>query len=180
MSKFPAMDSHYFQVMNKRDQIQTNGTRLYFAYSTILDQAAFQEWAIQHSYQFFTLPEGKVAQAPDMDLVFDFPSRWWGGLVAGLTDKKDSSVYGVLFEITDKDWPIIQHKEGAITGMCIEKSVQVNVGGQTVTATAFVTNPQRAQTEGEISHRFIAALVQGATASGLPADYVKKLNSFLK
>src|SRR3712207_6937317 len=45
-----------------------------FAYSTILDRAAFEEWRAQHSYDFFELPEGKLAEALDVDLVYDFPS----------------------------------------------------------------------------------------------------------
>ena len=45
--------------------------RLYFAYSTILDRAAFDEWRLQHSYGDFVLPSGRLAEAADVDLVFD-------------------------------------------------------------------------------------------------------------
>ncbi len=48
-----------------------------------------------------------------------------------------------LFEIAEKDWPIIQHKEGAVTGMCVEKAVTVKVGGKTVQATAFAVQSTR-------------------------------------
>ena len=115
------MDSHYEQVMRARQSSDGAPSRLYFAYSTILDRAAFEEWRAQHSYEFFDLPEGQLAEAVDVDLVFDFPSRWWGGRVAGLVDKPGSSIFGRLFEITGQDWPIIQHKEGAITNMCVER-----------------------------------------------------------
>ncbi len=171
------MDSHYHQVMGARDKITENGTRLYFAYSTVLDRAAFEEWRDEHSYQFFNLPEGKLAQAVGVDLVFDFPSRWWGGRVAGLVDKKDSVIFGRLFEISAKDWPIVQHKEGAVTGMCIERPIQVLVDGKTIEATAFTTSPQRASDLGPISAGFVEALVRGAEQSGLPQDYIQKLKS---
>lgn len=181
------MDAHYHQVMKKREEAAESGSRLYFAYSTILDMEAFKEWAEQHSYQFFKLPPGKVAKVLDHDLVFDFSSRWWGGLVAGLADKKGAEVYGMLFEIPNKDWPIVQHKEGFITQMCVEKQVKVQIldstgGGapQEIMATAFVTNPQRAQTQGEISKNFIHAIIQGAKASKLPANYVQRLEAYLK
>ncbi len=181
------MDAHYHQVMKKREEAQATGTRLYFAYSTILDMEAFKEWAEQHSYQFFKLPAGQVAKVLDHDLVFDFASRWWGGLVAGLTEKNGAEVYGMLFEIPNKDWPVVQHKEGFITQMCIEKEVKVqildaagNATSQQVTATAFVTNPQRAQTQGEISKNFIHAIIQGAKASRLPSSYIQKLEGYLK
>ena len=91
------MDSHYDQVMKARSTAVTAETKLYFAYSTILDRAAFVEWRGQHGYDFFDLPEGKLAEALDVDLIYDFPSRWWGGRVAGLTDAPGKSVYGRLF-----------------------------------------------------------------------------------
>src|SRR6266849_9521941 len=138
------MDSHYDQVMKSRAEAQDATARLYFAYSTVLDRAAFEEWRSQHNYSFFTLPEGKVAEAIDVDLVYDFLSRWWGGRVAGLVDRPGSSVFGRLFEIRGVDWPIIQHKEGAVTGMSVERSVRIRSDGKELTATAFTTHPERA------------------------------------
>jgi gamma-glutamylcyclotransferase len=169
------MDSHYDQVMKARDAADPNATRLYFAYSTILDRAAFEEWRAQHAYEFFDLPEGKLAEAVDVELVYDFPSRWWGGRVAGLKDAPGERIFGRLFEIHGKDWPIIQHKEGAVTSMCVERLVRVRVEGQELQATAFVTSPRRAATEGPISQRFIDALVRGAQSAGLPAEYIERL-----
>lgn len=171
------MDSHYDQVMKARSEADPSTKRLYFGYSTILDREAFEEWRNQHGYSSFELPEGRVAEALGVDLVYDFPSRWWGGRVAGLVDKPGASVFGRLFEISGADWPIIQHKEGAVTGMCVEREVTVRVDGQEVKATAFTTNPQRKSTEGPISPRFVEALVRGARSSGLPADYVNRLES---
>lgn len=168
------MDAHYDQVMKAREGAGA-GSRLYFAYSTVLDREAFLEWRAQHSYEFFDLPEGRIAEAQDVALVFDFPSRWWGGRVAGLEDREGARVYGRLFEISEKDWPIIQHKEGAITRMCVEKPVRVKVGVQEVDAFAFTTNPARASTFGPVSAPFVEALVRGARAAGLPDTWVESL-----
>jgi len=84
------MDSHYDLVMQRRAELERQGAppRRYFAYSTVLDHAAFEEWGAQHAYGFFQLPEGIVGEALDLDLVYDFPSRWWGGRVAGLADRR--------------------------------------------------------------------------------------------
>jgi hypothetical protein len=168
------MDSHHDIVMKARAQAG-QGTRLYFAYSTILDRAAFEEWRGQHGYDFFDLPEGRLAQAIDLSLVYDFPSRWWGGRVAGLADAPGASVWGRVFEISEKDWAIIQHKEGVVTGMCVERPVKVRIGDQVIDATAFTTNPSRASADGPISARFVEALTRGAQAAGLPDDWVKSL-----
>ena len=174
------MDAHYSQVMAARNAIAETAPRLYFAYSGVLDRQAFEQWREEHSYQFFNLPEGKVAKAVGVDLIYDFPSRWWGGRVAGLTEKKDSAIFGRLFEIPANNWPIVQHKEGVISGMSIERSVQVEVDGKKLEATAFTTNPGRARTDGEISQRYIEALVRGAKSSGLPADYIEYIQNSAK
>jgi len=168
------MDAHYDQVMKARAQAG-EGTRWYFGYSTILDRAAFEEWRGQHSYEFFELPKGELGEASDLALVYDFPSRWWGGRVAGLQDAPGKSVFGLLFAIPEKDWSIIQHKEGVVTGMCVERTVKVNAGGKTVEATAFTTNPVRASNEGPVSDRFLEALVRGAKSAGLPDAWISSI-----
>ncbi|MBX5482187.1 MAG: gamma-glutamylcyclotransferase [Myxococcaceae bacterium] len=174
------MDSHYDQVMKAREAA-SGGARLYFAYSTILDREAFLEWRAQHGYDFFELPVGRIGEALDVGLVYDFPSRWWGGRVAGLTDRKGARVFGRVFEIAAKDWPIVQHKEGAVTGMCVERPVRVRLqDGSEVDAVAFTTNPRRASSEGPVSDRFVEALERGAQSAGLPEAWVASLREQAK
>jgi hypothetical protein len=172
------MDSHRDLVMQRRAELERQGapSRLYFGYSTVLDRVAFEAWRAEHGYGSFSLPEGVVGEALDVDLVYDFPSRWWGGRVAGLADRPGASVFGRLFRVAGVDWPIVQHKEGAITGMCVERPVRVLADGERVEATAFTTRPERASLEGPVSARFVEALVRGARAAGLPADYVVRLD----
>jgi gamma-glutamylcyclotransferase len=171
------MDSHHDMVMRRRTELSAKSVtpRRYFAYSTVLDRPAFEEWRAQHGYDFFQLPEGLVAEALDVDLVFDFPSRWWGGRVAGLIDRPGATVFGRLFEIPGVDWPIVQHKEGVITGMCLERPVRVRAGGEVVEATAFSTRPERASLDGPVSARFVEALVRGARGAGLPEGFIERL-----
>lgn len=169
------MDAHYEQVMKARAAAEGAPSRLYFGYSTVLDRAAFDEWKAQHGYDAFVLPQGRLAEARDVDLTCDFPSRWWGGRVAGLVDHPGSKVLGVLFEIAGVDWPIVQHKEGAVTGMSVEREVRVVVDGKELVATAFTTNPARKSSDGPVSARFVEALVRGARSAGLPASYVDRL-----
>ena len=168
------MDAHHDQVQKARAQARGGAARLYFAYSTVLDRSAFDEWRTQHGYEF-TLPEGKLAVAPDLGLTFDFPSRWWGGRVAGLAASPGQAVHGRVFTIAAEDWPIVAHKEGAVTGMCVEREVTVLVEGSLVAATAFTTAPLRQSTEGPISQRFLEALRRGAQEAGLPAAYLAQL-----
>ncbi len=171
------MDAHFDQVTRLRAELARQGAppRRYFAYSTILDRPAFEAWRAEHGYGSFDLPEGQVAEALDVDLVYDFPSRWWGGRVAGLVDKPGASVFGRLFTVPGADWPIVAHKEGGITGMCVERPVRVRVGGEVIEATAFATNPARASLDGPVSPRFVEALARGARTAGLPEAWVARL-----
>ena len=95
--------------------------------------------------------------------------------MAGLVDRPGASVHGLLFRIPGKDWPIIQHKEGLVTNMCVERVVRVRTGGRELEATAFTTAANRRSKEGPISARFVDALVRGAEAAGLPAPWVASL-----
>jgi hypothetical protein len=172
------MDAHHDQVMRLRAELarQAAPPRRYFAYATVLDRAAFEAWRAEHGYGAFDLPEGVIAEALDVDLVFDFPSRWWGGRVAGLVDRPGASVFGRLFTVPGADWPIVLHKEGAITGMCVERPVRVLAGGERVEATAFGTAPARASLEGPVSPRFVEALLRGARSAGLPEAWLARLS----
>lgn len=171
------MDDHYKLVMEARRNAAAGPKRLYFGYSTVLDRAAFEEWREQHGYSFFELPAGQLAEALDVELVFDFPSRFWGGRVAGLGDAPGQSVFGRLFEVSSEDWPIVEHKEGAVSGMCVARPVTVRVEGRELTATAFTTRPERASHDGPVSRGFVEALVRGARSAGLPAAYLARLEA---
>src|SRR5260370_29838607 len=153
------MDSHYDLVMQRRAELERQGAppRRYFAYSTVLDHAAFEGWSAQHAYGFFQLPEGIVAEALDLDLVYDFPSRWWGGRVAGLADRPGTTVFGRLCEIAGADWPIVQHKEGLITAMCVERPGRLRAGGVRLPSTSVATPPAHSPPHRRPSPRFVAA-----------------------
>jgi hypothetical protein len=92
-----------------------------------------------------------------------------------LADRPGTTVFGRLFEIAGADSPIVQHKEGAITAMSLERPVRVRAGGELVDATAFTTRPGRASLDGPVSARFVEALVRGARAAALPEVYIARL-----
>ncbi len=92
-----------------------------------------------------------------------------------LADAPGQRVFGKLFTLAGEDWPIVQHKEGAITGMCVEREVDVIVDGVPVKAVAFITAPGRRNLDGPVSPRFMEALERGARAAGLPEAYLDEL-----
>ena len=169
------MDAHHDQVKRAREAAANDPPRLYFAYSTALDRVAFDEWREGHGYGGFVLPAGEVAEALDVDLLYDFPRAFGAGAWPASSIVRGTSVFGRLFEIAGVDWPIVEHKEGAVTGMCVARKVRVRVGDRELSAEAFTTRPERASTDGPVSERFREALIRGATTAGLPAAYVERL-----
>jgi hypothetical protein len=168
------MDSHFDMVQRERAAAGDTPVR-YFAYSTILDREALVEWRDNHGYAGFELPAGQLGEALDVELVYDFPSRWWGGRAAGLVDRPGGHVFGRVFEIPGKEWAIVRHKEGAITKMAVERPVRVKVGGEVVDCVAFATAPARASTDGPVSDRFVEALLRGARSAELPEAWLDEL-----
>ncbi len=170
------MDGHYEQVQDRIKAATGGEDRWYFGYSSVLDLEAFRVWQEEHGYGDFVLPRGVPGHAQGWALTFNFASRWWGGRVAGLTQAEGERVHGLLYRIRSEDWPIIQHKEGVITGVSVEVPVTVTrPDGSMVTATAFTTNPARVSSDGPVSERYKTAWEKGARAAGLPEDYILKV-----
>lgn len=175
------MDSHSYQTLAAREAAADDPPRRYFGYSTILDREAFEQWRDGHGFEFFDLPPGERAEALDVALVFDCPSRYWQGRVAGLEQRPGSTVQGVLYTIAGADWPIIRHKEGALTGMCVEQPVRVRLAdGSEVEATAFATAPARRGQLGPVSAPFVEALTRGARSAGLSDEWIARLHELAK
>mgnify|MGYP001577568024 CR=1 FL=1 len=167
------MDDHYNQVMDRIKSAPAGQARLYFGYSSVLDRAAFEEWKMQHGYPHFNLPEGEIVKAQDWKMDFNFPSRWWGGRAPGLVSSPGDAVYGKLYSLRSEEWPMIQHKEGHVTGAAVELNVMVTRSdGSRVEATAFTTNPVRVAHDGPVSARYLAAYEKGARDAGLPEEFI--------
>ena len=143
--------------------------RLYFAFSPFLEPAAPEPWR--------KLPEGKVAEALGVDLLFNLPSAKWGGRIAGLTQAPGQSVFGYLYRVRAEDWPLIQELEGVKSNERVELPVRVACEGQHLEATAFSTHPGRASTSGAVSQDFADALARGAEVGGLPKAYADRLKA---
>lgn len=145
--------------------------RPYFGWSSILDAEAFAEWKVSHGHDL-SLANGRLARLSDHGIAWNLLSRYWGGRVPGIVPAKGREVWGMLWEIRAEDWPILEHKEGAVTGISVPMPVRVETGGALHEAVAFTTNPERATTQGPISGNFRDAWFRGARAAGLPESYL--------
>lgn len=151
--------------------------RAYFAYSPLMDPAAFEAWKQKHDHAAFQLPKGEVGEAVDVDLVFDFHSIQWGGRIASLTKRPGRSVFGLLYQLRPEAWPIIQQAEGGRGGKFVELAVQVRAAGRLQSATAFASHPDRRVLKGPVSESYAEALARAAEAAKLPQPYVLRLKA---
>ena len=61
--------------------------------------------------------------------------------------------------------------------MSVERPVKLRVCDRPLDAVAFATNPRRVSVEGPVSPRFVEALVRGASAAGLPQEWIARLSA---
>src|SRR3954463_856025 len=106
----------------------------YFAYGSALSRRHIGEWAAEHGVDARLFARGAPAVLRGYRLVFDVESRFWGGRGANLTEDKDSTVHGVLFEIPVPARDAVFRKEGVPTGLSQEIEVSVEVEGRAVAA----------------------------------------------
>jgi len=152
--------------------------RQYFAYSVLLDPETFALRMKEGGHATFRLPEGKVGEAQDVDIVFNFHSSKWGGRIASLVAMPGHSVFGKVLTLKDSDWAIVREAEGgAKSGAFVELAVQVKVDGKVISATALGAAPGRATTAGPVSESYANALARGAESAGLPKAYWEKLKA---
>jgi AIG2 family protein len=151
--------------------------RHYFAYSVLLDPETFALRMKESGHAAFRLPEGKVGEAQDVDLVFNFHSPKWGGRIASLVAMPGHSVFGKVLTLKDADWAIVRGAEGGKSGAFVELPVQVKVDGQLISATALSAAQGRTTSSGPVSESYANALARGAEAAGLPKAYWEKLKA---
>lgn len=151
--------------------------RPYFAYSALLDPETFARRMKEEGHASFKLPEGKVGEAQDVEIIFNFHSPKWGGRIASLVPMKGHSVFGRVFELAAADWAIVQKVEGGRSGNFQELNVRVKVDGKVIQAVALGAAPERATTSGPVSEDYANALARGAEAAGLPRAYSEKLKA---
>ena len=150
----------------------------WFIYGSSLDREAFAAWAEQHGYRVPDFARAVPARLADHRLAFDVMSSFWGGAVASLAEAPGSSVEGVALPLPAGARGLVDHKEGAISGLYQPFEVKVIplAGGPAVAALAYRAVPERRLArEVPPSPRFLDVLERGARAWGLSAAYLSEL-----
>ncbi|MBU8896926.1 gamma-glutamylcyclotransferase [Corallococcus sp. M34] len=153
-------------------------TRPWFAFSLDLSPALAREHRAGLP-PIPALPEGELAEALDVELVYDVTSPAWNGRVARLVDAPGRRLLGRLRILPTESWDAIGRFEAVMAEATEARSVRVRTAtGATLSAQAF-TPPARPgpAPNGPVSEAFLVALALCAERAGLAPDYVERLQA---
>jgi hypothetical protein len=148
----------------------------WFAYSLSLAPDVARERL--HNTPVLALPDGELAEALDVELVYDAPGRDWGGKVARLVDAPGRKVMGLLRRMPPQVWPLVARLETALALAAEERSVRVRTATGAVLAARTFTPPDPGQlAPAPVSVAFLTAHARAAERAGLPVEYVERLQA---
>jgi hypothetical protein len=150
----------------------------WFVYGSSLDQGAFAEWAAAHGYVVPGFAHARPARLAGWRLCFDVVSKFWGGAVASLVEAPGQFVEGLAVPMPGAARGMVEHKEGAVSGLytAVEVTLQPAGGGPPIAAVAFrAAASRRLPAEAPPAPAYLAAMVKGARDAGLGAEWQARL-----
>jgi len=165
-------------VFGKAHQAPPSSDFIWFVYGSSLDRQAFSSWAAEHGYLLPDLSRALPARLPGYRLAFDVLSRHWGGAVASLAEAVGEWVEGLAVPMPGAARGLVDHKEGAVSGLFTPLAVTVrDASGHELAALAYRSAPaRRLPAESAPSPAYLEVLRRGARASGLSADWLRRLD----
>ena len=168
-------------VVGKAHEARAGAPFVWFIYGSSLDRDAFAHWAGEHGYDLPDFAGARPARLDGFRLAFDVQSRFWGGAVASLKEAPGESVEGLALPMPGTARGLVDHKEGAISGLYTMQPVELTAldggepGNDRIAAIAYRA-ARPADREFPPSRAFVETLVKGARASGLSAAWVERLS----
>lgn len=152
----------------------------WFIYGSSLSREAFAAWAERHGYPLPDFDKAVAARLADFRLSFDVQSGFWGGAVASLAEAKGSSVEGIALPLPGTARTLVDHKEGALSGLYEPFPVKVTPLGKPsmapIDAIAFrAAASRRLPSATTPSPTFVDTLRAGAREWKLSASYQAEL-----
>jgi gamma-glutamylcyclotransferase len=166
-------------VVGKAHEAGSGPAFVWFVYGSSLDADAFGAWARDHGYAVPDLRRGRPARLGGWRLAFDVVSRHWGGAVASLAEAPGDVVEGLAVAMPGSARGLVDHKEGAVSGLYEPVAVTVRTqDGAEVAAIAYrATASRRLASDGRPSPAYLEALLRGARAAGLSAGWLQRLEA---
>jgi gamma-glutamylcyclotransferase len=168
-----------FHVVGKAHEAAAAGAGFtWFVYGSSLDRQAFAAWASDHGYRVPDFSGARPARLPGFRLAFDAPSRMWGGAVASLAPSAGEAVEGLAVPMPAEGRGLVDHKEGAISGLYEPFPVTLETGTGPVAAVAYrVAAARRMAADAPPSPAYLEVLLRGARDAGLSAAWVERLSA---
>ncbi len=170
-------------VVGKAHEAQAGVAFHWFIYGSSLDRAAFEAWAKEHGYRVPDFASAVPARLDGYRLSFDVRSKFWGGATASLTEAAGQSVEGIALPLPGESRGLVDHKEGAMSGLYRPFPVSVTplAGGAAVAAVAYrAADDRRLPAEEAPSKTFVQTVVRGGRAFGLSDAYLARLESLAR
>lgn len=155
-----------------------SGPFVWFVYGSSLHRPSFEAWATEHGYRVPDLSSGVPARLEGHRLAFDVISRFWGGAVGTPTPSPGDAIEGLAVTMPPEARGLVDHKEGAISGLFEPFAVEVTPlgGGAPLRAVAYrAVASGRAPREIAPAPRWLEVVIEGARAAGLTDDWIRRL-----
>ena len=150
----------------------------WFVYGSSLDAEAFAGWARDHGYRVPDFSAARPARLPGWRLAFDAPSRMWGGPVASLAEAPGDAVEGLAVPMPGEARGLVDHKEGAVSGLYEAVEVTLETDAGPVPALAFrVAAARRLPGDGPPAPPYLDVMLRGARASRLSPAWIARLEA---
>jgi gamma-glutamylcyclotransferase len=153
----------------------------WFVYGSSLDREAFSAWAADHGYRVPDFAAARPARLAGFRLAFDAPSRMWGGPVASLAEDPAGHVEGLAVPMPGSSRGLVEHKEGAVSGLYVPLEVTLETADGPVPALAYrVASARRLAADGPPSPSYLDVLIRGARASRLSPGWIARLEALAR
>jgi hypothetical protein len=165
-------------VVGRAHQAGPSAAFTWFVYGSSLDAEAFAAWAQDHGYRAPDLATARPARLRGWRLAFDAPSRMWGGPVASLVESAGDEVEGLALPMPGEARGLVDHKEGAVSGLYEAVPVTLETSTGPTPALAYrVSAARRLPAEGPPAPSYLDVMVRGARAVGLSPAWIARLES---
>lgn len=138
---------------------------LYFAYASNMHRGQMQRWCPASRFL-------KTASLPGFRFVYDGFSVTWDGAVANIVKADTDSVWGVLYEVTERDRLTLDAFEGYPRDY---DHRDVEVRDRDGNVCRAVTYFRTGRAPGPPHPDYERIVIDGAKESGLPEDYIDRV-----
>jgi gamma-glutamylcyclotransferase len=145
----------------------------YFAYGSNLNLADLKKWCDKRNENMPKLKNPKITKLENFELGFTRNSFGRKGGVADIIFSKGNFCYGVVFDVAEHDFKILDKKEGVHEdGMGAYERLELENGS--------ITYKVRVKDDNFIqpSNEYLDVIITGAKNHELPDDWIEKLESF--